>query len=1302
METVRLPARIEDAAACAALNQRVRDGDVALDFSGVDGAEDAALVALLAGITLDAIPDGLDLDGIPEALQGRVEIVLRGNGAAATAKKKGRKKPSTTTPAGAIWRSRSDPPPSSVRRPSAPPPSRQGMPTVLASEIPPPEKIRAEVEERVLAELLGPADGPREEIEGGRLRPRVRYLIGLLAPGRTRVKREEMDALAGGGDENGDDNGDDETGLSSDTMFPSSVGLSFCVPQGTRLRVHARWGRYVRGPSETVTTEGGQPKTVWKREPMGGSLPVFEAKEGPLGPLVPDAQQPGVVVRGIANPMPGREGGPPLTVVSLFLVNTQDEPEELRDEAWLFQPELSVEGEPGTAPFEGRSLGADALPCDEDRAVSMLYRHHLEFAVGHGASITAAVAEGDPVHATRVSTRTVPRCEVPQQEARRPPVAGKPDGPAVDVNLTGLELDMKALADTDDLRSKLTPIVSAYEAWIGAQRSWISDPAARLKGCEEIATQSLDRCADALVRLRSGIDLVASDPVAREAFRFANRAMWLQRVHTVWAERRRRGEACALEDVDVADNRSWRTFQLAFVLLTVEGLTRLDHHDRTDPSEAVADLLWFPTGGGKTEAYLGCTAYTLALRRLQGEIEGRSGEYGVAVLMRYTLRLLTLQQFQRAATLICACEKIRLDDEQLGNRRWGAEPFRLGLWVGSRTTPNHTEHADEALKLEKKAGAPMGSAFAGAGSPVQLKSCPWCGVSVEPGRHMRVDSYGKGSGRTLVFCGDERGTCLFSARQSPTEGIPVLVVDEEIYRRLPALLIATVDKFAQMPWNPQVQMLFGRVTGKCSRHGFRSPETHDSDSHPKSGVLGPAKTSDHGPLRPPDLIIQDELHLISGPLGTLTGLYETAVDELCAWEVGGKRVHPKVIASTATVRRAKEQVHALFARRLAVFPPQGLDVEDNFFAVQRKTSEVPGRAYLGICAPGRRLKEAIIRVYVAYLTAGEAVYRRYGQHADPWMTLVGYFSSLRELAGTRRVVDDDVRNRAFRMDRAGLARRRLGTTQELTSRLGATDIPRVLDLLEVPFDPVAEAKRKEHRSDRPRPLDVLLATNMISVGVDVRRLGLMVCAGQPKTTAEYIQATSRVGRASPGLVCTIYNWARPRDLSHYESFEHYHATFYQHVEALSVTPFASRALDRGLSALLVSLIRQYGPEMNPNVAAALLDPKSATVRRAVETITRRAELVEENQAVAAEVKRALEVRLQEWSAQAKPKAGAARLGYRTAKDGQTEGLLRRAGIEAWETFTCLNSLRDVEPTVTLLIDDGRMEEAPGEVAEVER
>jgi hypothetical protein len=397
-------------------------------------------------------------------------------------------------------------------------------------------------------------------------------------------------------------------------------------------------------------------------------------------------------------------------------------------------------------------------------------------------------------------------------------------------------------------------------------------------------------------------------------------------------------------------------------------------------------------------------------------------------------------------------------------------------------------------------------------------------------------------------------------------------------------------------------------------------------------------------------------------------------------------VRPKVVASTATIRRAGDQVHGLFARTLNVFPPQGLDIQDNFFALQRAPSEkYPGRRYLGICAHGRRLKAALIRVYIAFLAAGEVLLQKYGRHADPWMTLVGYFNSLRELGGMKRLVDDDVRTRLQKMDRRGLASRKLhspDTVKELTSRMGSTAIPETLDLLEAPFG--ANGKR--------RPLDVLLATSMISVGVDVKRLGLMVVAGQPKTTGEYIQASSRVGRTHPGLVCTVYNWARPRDLSHYETFEHYHATFYKHVEALSVTPFSPGALSRGLAALLVSLIRLQGTEFNPNDKAMLLgaNPQHPYVKAALATIAGRAEQISDPE-TADLVRRELKRKVDLWQAKAQRMTGGATLGYRE-KGGTVIGLLRHPGIETWDEFTCLNSLRDVEPSVNLILDDHNLDE----------
>ena len=421
-----------------------------------------------------------------------------------------------------------------------------------------------------------------------------------------------------------------------------------------------------------------------------------------------------------------------------------------------------------------------------------------------------------------------------------------------------------------------------------------------------------------------------------------------------------------------------------------------------------------------------------------------------------------------------------------------------------------------------------------------------------------------------------------------------------------------------------------------------------------------------------------------------------------------------MVASTATIKNADVQVHKLFLRTVNIFPPHGLDVRDNFFSLQREPSdEHPGRRYIGICATGRRLKAALIRVYTAFLCSAQALYEKSGKAVDPWMSLVGYFKSMRELGGMRRLVDDDVFTRAKKMDRRGLARRFFGTDYlaELTSRMRSEDIPQILDRLESVFDPELEEQRREafktknYKNIPKKPLDVLLATNMISVGVDVRRLGLMVVGGQPKATAEYIQATSRVGRnpKAPGLVCTVFNWARPRDLSHYETFEHYHATFYKQVEPLSVTPFSPGALQRGLAGLLVSLVRLRSMEFNTNEAASRIQTSDPYVQDAIAAICRRAELVGDGTAVADFCRAQLQAKVDLWQAEAQNTTGGRTLTFSESrggngpKRGTTISLLHHPGLEKWEEFTCLNSLREVEPSVKLIMDDGGLDEsAPAE------
>ena len=920
----------------------------------------------------------------------------------------------------------------------------------------------------------------------------------------------------------------------------------------------------------------------------------------------------------------------------------------------------------------------------EQQSMDLLYREHVEFAVGHGISVHANVSPENPHRAVRITTRAIPEYEVPLQT---PPT--EKENPS----LLGLVLDMKELAETprQSLAAKLQKLPDAYEEWIRGEVPKIQKADSGLKPFADAASSVLKDCETALRRIREGIALLETSQQSAEAFCFANRAMWQQRIHSILAERVRRGEQPDLNEIDVPSNRTWYPFQIAFILLNLPSASDVHHKDRSHETEAIADLLWFPTGGGKTEAYLGLAAYVMGLRRLQGVVGNRIGESGVAVLMRYTLRLLTLQQFQRASALICACEMIRRSDDQ----KWGKEPFRVGLWVGYRTTPNTTEQSNESIRQDHGQFRP-GS---GAGSPHQLTNCPWCGTSIDPGRDIKVESFAQGRGRTLVYCGDSLGSCPFTHRNSPDEGIPILLVDEEIYRRLPTLLIATVDKFAQMPWKGQVQMLFGEVSGYCPRHGFRSPEMKDTDSHQQRGIFPAVRTLAHPKLRPPDLIIQDELHLISGPLGTLVGLYETAIDELSSWDCDGKRVRPKVIASTATIRRAKDQVKHVFMRDVSIFPSQGLEIRNNFFSIQHTPGPArPGRLYLGVSAPGLRLKVALIRVYTALLAAAQQLHEKYGEAADPFMTLVGYFGSLQELGGMARLVEDDIRTRLQDMDQRGLAKRGTPLLKELTSRIRATAIPEILDLLEADFHPEKMKQREAQRRAGqkptiPRPIDVLLATNMISVGVDVKRLGLMVVSGQPKTTAEYIQATSRIGRQKPGLVVTVYNWARPRDLSHYETFEHYHATFYKHVEALSVTPFSKRALDRALTAVLVSLVRLKGEDFNGNDRAQTMMRTHPFVTRAFDAIVARAAGVVGLNILRDEILAMLKQRVDVWLKDAEDKRNSGSvLGYEKENNGRIVNLLEKAGVDRWGTFTCLNSLRDVEPSIGLVLDDRNLDE----------
>jgi hypothetical protein len=1161
---------------------------------------------------------------------------------------------------------------------------------------PTPAELRAELEELIVGDLLGPAQGETETLPGS-VRVRDRYIAGMLAPRETVAmdpERQERTESAGGTSEASDDTGsDDAQGQAAPKLFPSSLGMSFTVSNECEaVLARVGWGKYTKERAE-AEADGA---TVWQRYPVTGDV-IVALVAGDLGPFAPVADQPEVLVRGRAVKL--ARGW----LVSLFLVNEQLPPERNKDVAWLFQASLSVQSPDGAPVFSGRIdvLEDNALPGEigEIALLDLQYRNRVEFAVGHGTGTKAQVALGDPTRAQRIETTAVPTHEVPVTEAPGP---NDPTlDPGVAAKLSSVVFDMQTLAglNGDAMVAALEPLVDAYDRWLGIQDQRLTDGVDRIDQHRAAGAQALSDARVSAQRLREGIALLARrdglETETAEAFRFANHVMWQQRIHALASELRRTDEnldlSKALGQVDKVTNRSWRPFQLAFLLLNVPALSDPAHPERSGEGGLV-DLLFFPTGGGKTEAYLGLTAFTLAIRRLQGMVAGRDGRSGgMAVLMRYTLRLLTAQQFERAAALICACE-LRRRELLPDDPRWGSEPFRLGMWVGANVAPNRTKDASYSLEDAKSSGKRR----TGTSTPVQLVACPWCGTRLDPAKDAKSDI---DRWRTLLFCADQFGSCPFTQAGSPDEGLPVVTVDEELYRLLPAFVISTADKWAQLPWRGPLHLLFGSVSQRCERHGYRSidldtidPKRPERNKHNKTGQLPAAQTVPVEPLRPPDLIIQDELHLISGPLGTLVGLYETAIDELASWTVDGVTVRPKVIASTATVRRAEEQVFALFARKLAVFPTPVLDVEDSFFAKERPTDERAGRRYVGLCAPGLRLKSAEVRIFTAILASTQRLYDRYGVDADPWMTLVAYFSALRELAGTRRLLDDEIRVAAYRAGRRGLGQRKLNRSgiEELTSRVGSGEIRKVLDRLKQRFDPA--------ETESLPPIDVLLATNMISVGVDVGRLGMMCVVGQPKTTSEYIQATSRVGRSEvgPGLVVTLYNWARPRDLSHYETFEHYHSTFYRQVEALSVTPFSARALDRGLSAVLVALARQNSlhPSWNPNGGAQNVDLVGADLKGIVDKIVARAETVTSDPETGKLVRDLLNTRLDTWKTEQDRPGNV--LGYAADTKKSIAALLDVPGVSSWDTFTCAWSLRETEPTVNLIIDsyDSSMNSAP--------
>lgn len=792
----------------------------------------------------------------------------------------------------------------------------------------------------------------------------------------------------------------------------------------------------------------------------------------------------------------------------------------------FFQPKIVINSENNKGiRFKEYTTRENAENGDlEEKGLELLYRDKKVYATGHGVSTdwnVIGTGEG------QLWTEFMPTFEVPQM-----------DFGIRDKRVNSNALSMKYLSDLDS--SERLSKISAMKSLIDAYSGWISDIEKKGKELDRRFQEAVEKhvqdCKDSCCRMYHGLRLLEEKDKVYDAFQLANRAMFMQRIHSAFQredhypgdiELQERMEG--LNYFEMEDNdHNWRPFQLAFLLMSLESIV-----EETGNERDLVDLIWFPTGGGKTEAYLGLTGFTIFYRRLN-HLESSNG---TTVIMRYTLRLLAAQQFLRAATLICACESIRKDCERRKARYpkyvLGKERITIGLWIGGTHTPNKNDDAKKSLEKLLNANSSDLRDVKDRHNKFQILKCPWCGTKLvkdynATGRGI-IGKWGyimERKNNFLIYCTQEK--CEFET------SLPIQVVDEELYKKPPTLLFGTVDKFAMLPWKNEVGSFF------AATHATRNNRT-------------------------PELIIQDELHLISGPLGTIVGLYETAIDALCSV----KGVKPKIIASTATIRRAKDQCSNLFNRDVRQFPAPGIDASDSFFAREADTSEKPGRKYVGIMPSGKTKAMMEVRSIASILQRVHMM-NIPDEVKDKFWTLAVYFNSLRDLSKCSTLVDDDVkdflRRTAYRFGNRNLTRQ-IGSADELTSRISTSQLNETLEKLE------QVVYNKENIREKKYPINVLLATNMISVGVDVARLNVMLLVGQPKLTSEYIQASSRIGRTYPGIAFVLYDGAKSRDRSHYEQFRSYHESFYKFVEPTGATPFSKPARDRALHAVMVTLMR---------------------------------------------------------------------------------------------------------------------------------
>lgn len=791
-----------------------------------------------------------------------------------------------------------------------------------------------------------------------------------------------------------------------------------------------------------------------------------------------------------------------------------------------FQSEIKIESE-NLLPF--RDYKTHLYKTDEDKMLDYLYREKLAFGIGHNTACNWENAQS-PNTPQWIESTFLPEYDVKSQSSETDKIKGEI------LNIKNLSVYN---TDTKSIISNLIKVSEAYKNWIEDERKSANG--------NELGLKNITKCEQIYSRISNGIKLLSENENALLAFQLANTAIYLQMFQTAqhFSTKKEGFEVWERSEIlqhnfqeygklDFPSDRvpEWRPFQLAFILQCLASFV-----DENSNEKELIDLLYFPTGGGKTEAYLAVSAFLIFWRRIQYP----TSYDGVNIIIRYTLRLLSAQQFERASKMILACEFIRSNLKDLGDKK-----ISIGFWVGKQTVPNKLKNdngKDAEAKLKK-----LQSKFNNGTynpnydtNPLQLSNCQWCNTKIISRLEQKSSTYqiGHRIDRQLKsHCLND--ACNFSEKNG---GLPIVLIDDDIYSKPPTILFATVDKFAALAWKGESTSLFN-----------------------------------NGSNRKPELIIQDELHLLNGTLGSLVGLFENALLEICD--------NPKIIASTATVKNVDKQILGLYGRDARVFPQYATNSDDTFFS---KVIDESKRKYIGVLPTGKTTVVTNLQLLASLMFARLEIWKKSTDKsdADSFWTLLSYFKSLKEIGRFSNKINSELKpiikqlQVRYLIDDYNSANNYLKLSYrniELTSRIPNEKIKKNLDKLDIQFN----GDLKDHKA-----YDLVLATNMISVGLDVGRLGVMIMNGMPPNTAEYIQASSRVARKNEGVVFTLYDPFNSRDLSFYEDFVQFHKTFYKQVEPLSVTPFAENALDKMLFTLILAYFRHTTQYTDNDTATAL-------------------------------------------------------------------------------------------------------------------